>query len=101
MNLCEVSPADATSRAAPVLLVDNEEALLEMFAEILAPHFTVATARSAPEADAWLQRRACNVIVAHHSMPGEKGLGRLARLRHSRPNRQRVLGTGKTPPETH
>src|SRR5688500_9232134 len=69
-----------------------------MFAEILAPHFSVATAKSAPEADAWLQRKPLKVIVADHSMPGEKGLALLARVRVTFELMQRVLATVNLPP---
>lgn len=94
MNPCEPSTADAARRAASVLMVDDEEALLGIYAAILAPHFDVATAGNAQEADVLMQQQNFKVIIADHLMPGETGLSFLARARNAFPQVQRVLVTG-------
>ena len=99
MNRRTVSSALQNKSADSVLLVDDEEALLEIYAAILEPHFAVATARNSAEADALLAGQSFKVIVADHRMPGETGLDLLARVRVKFPHMQRVLVTGNMTPE--
>ena len=94
MNPSDLSPAEEGRKAGSVLLVDDEPALLEIYATILKPHFDVATAGNAQEADALIRQRSFKVIVADHLMPGETGLNFLARLSEELPHVQRVLVTG-------
>jgi DNA-binding NtrC family response regulator len=99
MNPSASSPADDVSHAGAVLLVDDEEALLEIYAAILEPHFAVEKAGNAQEADVLLGQKTFKVIVADHSMPGETGLSFLARARVALPHVQFVLVTGNMTPE--
>ena len=99
MNSCDLNQADAAISAGPVLLVDDEPALLEIFAAVLSRHFEIATACNAREADALLRERSFKVIVADHTMPGETGLSFLARARVEYPQVQRILVTGNMTPE--
>jgi DNA-binding NtrC family response regulator len=94
MNSCDPSPADQGRKAGSVLLVDDEPALLGIYAAILKPHFEIETAANANEADALLRKRSFKVIVADHLMPGETGLSFLARASEEFPHVQRVLVTG-------
>jgi DNA-binding NtrC family response regulator len=99
MNPSASSPADDVRHAGSVLLVDDEEALLEIYAAILEPHFAVEMAGNAQEADVLLGQKTFKVIVADHSMPGETGLSFLARARVAFPHVQFVLVTGNMTPE--
>ena len=99
MNPRESRPAVEPNPAGSVLLVDDEKALLEIYATILKPHFDITTANNAREAEAFLQAKAFKVIVADHMMPGETGLSLLTRMRGLFPHTQRVLVTGNMTPE--
>jgi DNA-binding NtrC family response regulator len=94
MKSSNPSPADPGRKAGAVLLVDDEPALLDIYAAILSPHFEISTAANAQEADAQLRQRSFKVIVADHLMPGETGLNFLARASEEFPHVQRVLVTG-------
>lgn len=89
----------ASAAKDAVLLVDDEEAILEMFSISLEPHFEVTTAKSAREADFLLQRKTFKVIVADHLMPGGNGMNFLVRAREEFPHTQRILVTGYMKPE--
>lgn len=99
MNLCDVSPAGDNGLRGGVLLVDDENALLEIYTAVLHPHFSVETAANAAEADRWLRTKRFKVIVADHMMPGETGLELLVRARVAHPHMQRVMVTGYMTPE--
>jgi len=90
---------DLTPPAGPghndgVLLVDDEQALLEMYGAVLRPYFHISTAINAAAADRLLKQRTFKVIVADHLMPGETGLDLLARASVAYPHMQRVMVTG-------
>jgi DNA-binding NtrC family response regulator len=95
----EPRPAEDKNPAGSVLLIDDEKALLEIYATILKPHFDITTANNAREAEAFLQTKPFKVIVADHMMPGETGLSLLTRMRVVFPHTQRVLVTGNMTPE--
>jgi DNA-binding NtrC family response regulator len=82
-----------------VLLVDDEQALLEVFAAGLAPSFDVTLAFSVREANAALQKAKFKVVVSDHLMPGGNGTDFLKRAREEFPHMQRVLVTGYLKPE--
>lgn len=83
----------------PVLLVDDERALLEVYAAALSPVFEVTLASNAREADFILQKKKFKVVVADHLMPGGNGMNFLVRAREEFPHMQRVLVTGYMKPE--
>ena len=91
-------PAAGPPRAS-VLLVDDEEALLDVFTTALAPYFEVTKATSVRDADFILQKKAFKVVVSDHLMPGGNGMNFLVRAREEFPHRQRVLVTGYMKPE--
>jgi two-component system response regulator HupR/HoxA len=99
MNSCDRNHAEATPSPDAVLLVDDEPALLEIFAAILQRHFEVTSANNAQEAEAWLRRKTFKVILADHLMPKETGLDFLTRMRVEFPQVQRILATGNMTPE--
>ena len=82
-----------------MLLVDDEKALTELFAEALAPHFEVVMATSAREAGFQMHKKVFKVVVCDHLMPGGNGLSFLVHAREEYPNTQRVLVTGYMKPE--
>jgi DNA-binding NtrC family response regulator len=84
---------------AAVLLIDDEQPLLALFAESLAPYFEVTIATSAREAGFLMHKKAFKVIVCDHLMPGGNGLSFLVDAREEYPNTQRVLVTGYMKPE--
>lgn len=93
-------PAGANGpKKDPVLLVDDEKALLDVFAAALSSSFEVTTASNAREADFLLQKKSFKVIVADHLMPGGNGMNLLVRAREEFPHMQRVLVTGYMKPE--
>ncbi|MES2693472.1 MAG: response regulator [Verrucomicrobiota bacterium] len=94
----KAASAEASKKEA-ILLVDDEKPLLEVYAAALSPHFDVATASHAREADFILQKRTFKVIVADHLMPGGNGMNFLVRAREEFPHTQRILVTGYMKPE--
>ncbi len=91
--------ASGAQKLESVLLVDDERALLDAFAEALRPHFEVSTATSAREAEFLLHKRTFKVVVADHLMPGGNGMSFLVRCREEYPHMQRILVTGYMKPE--
>src|SRR5947209_13754929 len=83
----------------PVLLVDDEKPLLEVYSAALGPFFDVTTATNAREADFILQKKTFKVVVADHLMPGGNGMNFLVRAREEFPHMQRILVTGYMKPE--
>src|SRR5476649_1587287 len=93
------SPPPATGPKDAVLLVDDEQALLDVFTAALSPHFDVTTANSTREAEFILHKKTFKVVVADHLMPGGNGMSFLVRAREEYPHLQRVLVTGYMKPE--
>jgi len=83
----------------PILLVDDEKALLDVFTAALSPYFEVTTATSVREAEFILHKKSFNVLVADHLMPGGNGMSLLVRAREEYPAMQRILVTGYMKPE--
>lgn len=83
----------------PVLLIDDERALVEVFAAALSPYFDITTANSVREAEFILHKKTFKVIVADHLMPGGNGMSLLVRTREEYPHMQRILVTGYMKPE--
>ncbi len=92
-------PTSSVSKQGAVLLVDDEKALIELFAEALAPHFEVVMATSAREAGFQMHKKVFKVVVCDHLMPGGNGLSFLVHAREEYPDTQRVLVTGFMKPE--
>ena len=82
-----------------VLLIDDEKALLAVYAAALGPNFSVATATSVQEAESVLRKRKFKVVVSDHLMPGGNGMSFLVRMREEYPEMQRVLVTAYMKPE--
>jgi DNA-binding NtrC family response regulator len=91
-------PVPVSARAA-VLVVDDEEALLDVFEASLCSFFDVVKATNVRDADFQLQRRAFKVVIADHLMPGGNGMNFLVRAREEFPHMQRILVTGYMKPE--
>lgn len=83
----------------PVLVVDDEQPLVNLFAESLAPYFEVSTATSAREAGFLMHKKPFKVVICDHLMPGGNGLSFLIDAREEYPNTQRILVTGYMKPE--
>jgi len=88
-----------TAGRGPVLLVDDEPALLNAMKEGLGADFAVETAASAAEAERLMAARTYAVVICDHVMPGEEGLGFLVRMRELHPQVRRILLTGYMNPE--
>jgi DNA-binding NtrC family response regulator len=82
-----------------VLVIDDEPALLEVFAAALSTHFDVTTASSVREAEFILHKNPFKVVIADHLMPGGNGMSFLVRAREEYPHMQRILVTGYMKPE--
>ncbi len=91
--------ATATAKKDPILLIDDERALLDVFAAALSPYFEVTTATSVREAEFILHKKQFKAVVADHLMPGGNGMGLLVRAREEYPHMQRILVTGYMKPE--
>lgn len=87
---------DRSSRAR-VLVVDDDAAVMRVTARLLRADFEVASAASAAEAVALLDRERFDLIVTDNDMPGGDGLSLLVRVRESAPHMRRVLLSGGTP----
>ena len=98
MNAAEAKTASPTPKDA-VLLIDDEQTLVEVFASALSQDFEVVTATSVREAEFILHKRSFKVVVADHLMPGGNGMGFLVRAREEYPHMQRILVTGYMKPE--
>jgi DNA-binding NtrC family response regulator len=100
MQPSDAKPASGETRPKdPVLLVDDEKPLLEVYSAALSPLFEVTTASNAREADFILQKKKFKVVVADHLMPGGNGMNFLVRAREDFPFMQRILVTGYMKPE--
>lgn len=100
MNQTDATKAPAApAKKDPVLLIDDERALVDVFAAALSPYFEITTANSVREAEYILHKKTFKVIVADHLMPGGNGMGLLVRTREEYPHMQRVLVTGYMKPE--
>jgi DNA-binding NtrC family response regulator len=82
-----------------VLLVDDEQALLDVFFAALSPYFEVTTVNSTRDAEFILHKKTFKVVVADHLMPGGNGMSFLVRAREEYPHMQRILVTGYMKPE--
>jgi DNA-binding NtrC family response regulator len=82
-----------------VLVVDDEQAIVEVFAAALGDEFDVKTANSVREAEFLLRNQSFKVVVSDHLMPGGNGMTFLVRAREEYPHMQRVLVTGYMKPE--
>ena len=98
MNPAEAKAASPSPKDA-VLLIDDEQTLLEVFASALSTDFDVVTATSTREAEFILHKRSFKVVIADHLMPGGNGMGFLVRAREEYPHMQRILVTGYMKPE--
>jgi DNA-binding NtrC family response regulator len=96
-----MSQADKPSPAAkdPILVVDDEQGLRDVYTAALSLYFDVTTAGSVREAEFILNKRSFRVIVSDHLMPGGNGMSLLVRCREEYPLMQRVLVTGYMKPE--
>jgi len=92
------APVDAAPKDA-LLLVDDEQALLDVFAAALSPYFELSLANSVREAESLLRKKTFKVVIADHLMPGGNGMSLLVRCREEYPHTQRVLVTGYMKPE--
>jgi two-component system response regulator HupR/HoxA len=94
-----VPPAPTPATKDAVLLVDDEQSLLDVFAAALSPYFEITMANSTREAEFILHKKAFKVVVADHLMPGGNGMSFLVRAREEYPYMQRILVTGYMKPE--
>jgi DNA-binding NtrC family response regulator len=89
----------ASGPLEPVLIVDDDKPLLEMWKAALETEFAVTTATSAKDAEFLMRKNTYKVVVSDHLMPGGNGLSFLVRMREEHPRTQRVLVTGYMKPE--
>jgi DNA-binding NtrC family response regulator len=100
MNPSSTPPGgDPAATRDAVLIVDDEQPLLEVYAAALGAHFDVTTATSAREAEFHLRKKPFKVVVSDHLMPGGNGMGFLVRAREEFPEMQRILVTAYMKPE--
>jgi DNA-binding NtrC family response regulator len=95
----KIAPPTAAAKKSAILVIDDEPALLEVFAAALSLNFEVTTAGSVREAEFILYKKAFKVVIADHLMPGGNGMSFLVRVREEFPLMQRILVTGYMKPE--
>jgi response regulator RpfG family c-di-GMP phosphodiesterase len=86
----------ANDNSTPILLVDDEVAVLDGLRRQLRKKFTVHTANSGAEALELLQTAPVAVVVSDMRMPQMDGATFLSRVRAMHPNVVRLLLTGQT-----
>jgi response regulator RpfG family c-di-GMP phosphodiesterase len=89
-------PSRVGADAPPILLVDDEVAILDGLRRQLRKKFTVHTATSGAEALELLKSEPVTVVVSDMRMPQMDGAAFLARVRPLYPNVVRILLTGQT-----
>jgi len=99
MSSSEEESAPPEKPRDPILLVDDEQPLLEIFVSALSPTFECVTANSTREADFELRKREFKAVICDHLMPGGNGMSFLVRAREEYPHMQRILVTGYMKPE--
>jgi DNA-binding NtrC family response regulator len=100
IDVPDSAPGEASDQGKDaVLLIDDEKALLAVYAAALTPRFSVATACSVQEAESQLRKRKFKVVVSDHLMPGGNGMSFLVRTREEYPEMQRILVTAYMKPE--
>ena len=97
--MSESTSSGAAGAMEPVLVVDDDKPLLEMWKAALEADFAVTTATSAKDAEFLMRKNTYKVVVSDHLMPGGNGLSFLVRMREEHPRTQRVLVTGYMKPE--
>jgi DNA-binding NtrC family response regulator len=93
------APDPVKPKLGAILMVDDEQPLLELYAEALEPYFDITLATSAKEAGFQLHKKAFKVVISDHLMPGGNGLSFLVDAREEYPDMQRILVTGYMKPE--
>ncbi len=100
MNVASTDASDAPAgKLDSILLVDDEQPILDMYTQALAPYFEIQRCTSARDAEFLLRKHKFKVVVADHQMPGGNGMSFLVRCREEYPHMQRVLVTGFMKPE--
>jgi two-component system, NtrC family, response regulator HupR/HoxA len=89
----------AVSRAATILIVDDEVRSLEALKRALSEEFDVLCATCADEAEAVLEGELVQVILCDQRMPGESGISFLTRVRAQWPDPVRMIISGYTESE--
>lgn len=90
------SPLPTSAAAAPpILLVDDEVAILDGLRRQLRKRFTVHTANGAAEALELLKSERISVVISDMQMPSMNGAAFLAQVRAGYPNVVRILLTGQ------
>jgi response regulator RpfG family c-di-GMP phosphodiesterase len=96
MTFMSGSPSRTAADAAPILLVDDEIAILDGLRRQLRKKFTVHTANSGAEALELLESEQVAVVVSDMRMPQMDGATFLSRVRSLYPNVVRILLTGQS-----
>lgn len=99
MSSTDEESAPPSKPRDPILLVDDEQSLLDVFVSALSPTFECVTANSTREADFELRKREFKAVICDHLMPGGNGMSFLVRAREEYPHMQRILVTGYMKPE--
>jgi response regulator RpfG family c-di-GMP phosphodiesterase len=89
------APPHGAPAGPPILLVDDEVAILDGLRRQLRRKFTVHTANGGAEGLALLESEPITVVVSDMRMPGMDGATFLARVREDHPDVVRILLTGE------
>lgn len=90
---------ESDSQPKRVLIVDDEELMREVLAELLKTDYEVETAACTAEADIHMGSAHFDLVLVDHLMPDELGLDFLMRVRDHFPATRRILITGYLNPE--
>jgi DNA-binding NtrC family response regulator len=79
---------------ADILIVDDDDVIRETLFELLSTSYSCATAESAEEALAQLERKAVDVLLTDITMPGLSGRELLARMQQRFPHTPVIIISG-------
>jgi response regulator RpfG family c-di-GMP phosphodiesterase len=94
-SLLDLRPQTAVDTTSPILLVDDEEAILDGLRRQLRKKFTVHTASGGAAALELMATEPIAVVVSDMRMPQMDGATFLAKVRTQYPNVVRILLTGQ------
>lgn len=75
----------------PILIVDDDQAILEILSEIFSHKYTVFTAANANEAQTILKNDEIKLVMSDYTMPGSDGLTFLGIIKEKYPDTGRIL----------
>ena len=99
LNTIEIVGASEDAAGRRILIVDDEAAVREMFAEWLSDTYECHTAASADEALAYLAVQRCALVISDMMMPGRNGIELLREINARYPETSVIMVSGVDRPQ--